>query len=273
MQQDFKQIARLSLLLTGWLLCAPLMADEAEADGGWWRESWWSGNGWSSAEPQPRVQVAVPYLEWRSGPTSGHPVVRVSEQGEWLELLLRKTQWLKVRDSRGREGWVHVADLNQTRDGDGQPVQLAAPRFDDFNQRSWEAGLMFGEFDRAAVTSLYAGYWMTANIAAEVSGSQALSDAAETLMVNASLLHQPFPQWRVSPFFTLGVGQLFIDPKATLAEPDSRDHTAAHVGLGLRIYLTDHYFARIEVKDYKVFTNRETNEEATEWKLGLSVFF
>jgi hypothetical protein len=27
------------------------------------------------------------------------------------------------------------------------------------------------------------------------------------------------------------------------------------------------------VKDYKVFTTRSTNEEATEWKIGLSIFF
>ena len=44
-------------------------------------------------------------------------------------------------------------------------------------------------------------------------------------------------------------------------------------GLGARFYINDRYFLRMEVKDYKIFTDRETNEEATEWKIGLSVFF
>lgn len=232
--------------------------------GGWWGDD---------NQPLPQVQVAEPFVEWRSGPAEGYPVIRVSERGEWLRLLKRKTQWLKVQDDKGREGWVHIADIALTKDGQGDPVELAEPRFDDFSTRSWEAGLMFGEFEGAAVNAVYAGYWMTENLSAELWGSQVLGNASEILMVNANLVHQPFPHWRVSPFFTLGVGQLFVNPKATLAEPENRDNTAAHVGLGLRIYVTDRYFVRAEVKDYKVFTNRETNEEATEWKVGLSVFF
>ncbi|MDX1799895.1 MAG: hypothetical protein R3303_03125 [Marinobacter sp.] len=231
--------------------------------------SWWGRDD----EPQPQVQVAVPFVEWHSGPGAGYPVVRVSERGEWLTLLTRKTSWLKVQDPAGREGWVKVADIALTRDGAGQPVRLTDPGFEDYARRDWEAGLMIGTFGGAAVNAAYGGYWMTRNLAAELWVAQVLGDASEIRLINADIVHQPFPDWRISPFFTLGVGQVFIHPKATLSQPENRSNTAAHAGFGLRLYLTDRYFVRAEVKDYKVFTNRKTNEEATEWKLGLSVFF
>lgn len=239
------------------------LAAPAQADGWWWGDD----------EPLPQVQVAEPYVEWHTGPAAAYPVVRVSEKGEWLTLIRRKTDWFRVRDDRGREGWVHVDDILLTRDGTGEMVSLSEPRFDDFSSRRWEGGLMMGEFDNAPVTAAYAGYWMTENLSLELWGSQALGSASEILMVSGNLVHQPFPTWRVSPFFTLGYGQIFIRPKATLAATENRNDPVANAGLGLRFYVTDRYFLRAEVKDYKTFTDRETNEEATEWKLGLSIFF
>ena len=152
-------------------------------------------------------------------------------------------------------------------------VALPVPDFSEFRNRRLEAGLMMGEFDGAAVTAAYGGYWMTRNLAAELWLSQVLGSASEIRKINANLVHQAFPHWRVSPYFTLGIGHLWIDPKATLAEPEQRDNMVGHAGIGVRAYVTDRYFIRAEVKDYKVFTDRETNEEATEWKIGLSIFF
>ena len=234
----------------------------------------WAGWLWDSGEERrPQVQVSEPFVEWRSGPAVGYPVFHASEQGEWLYLLQRKTSWIKVRDAQGREGWISVAAIAQTRDSTGEPVALSVPSFDEFRDRRWEAGLMMGEFEGAAVTSAYGGFWLTRNLSAELWGSQVLGSASELRLVNANLVHQPFPHWRVSPFFTLGIGHIWVDPKVTLAEPEERDNTVGHAGLGVRAYITDRYFIRAEVKDYKIFTTRSTNEEATEWKIGLSIFF
>ena len=220
-----------------------------------------------------RVKVVEAYVEWRSGPAEGYPVFHVSEKGEWLSLLIRKTDWMKVKDKKGHEGWIRISDLLKTYDSSGSIVSIIEPQFDDFSTRRWEAGLMHGEFDGAAVNAGYVGYWMTEHLSLELWGSQVLGDSSEILIANINLLHQPFPNWRFSPFFTIGAGQLFIDPKATLAEADNRSEDTVHAGFGARYYIDNRYFIRMEVKDYKVFTNRETNEEATEWKIGLSVFF
>ncbi len=234
----------------------------------------WAGWLWGSdTESQPRVQVVEPFVEWRTGPAVGYPVTHTSEQGEWLEILQRKTAWMKVRDDKGREGWVSVSAIALTRDGTGELVDLEVPGLDEFTERKGEAGLMMGDFEGASVISVYGGYALTRNLSAELWGSQILGSASEIRMVNANIVHQPFPHWRVSPFFTLGVGHIWVDPKVTLAVPEDRDNSIGHAGIGVRAYIADRYFIRAEVKDYKIFTTRSTNEEATEWKIGLSIFF
>lgn len=247
------------------VFCLLLLLQPLLASAGWL----WGG----PDEPQPRVKVVKPFIEWRTGPASGYPVFHTSEKGEWLTLLTRKTAWLKVNDDKGREGWVHVDDVLETVDGTGEKVALSDPKFDDFGSRRWEAGLLMGQFEEAASTAIYGGYQMTENLSAELWATQILGSASEIQMFNANIVHQPFPEWRISPFMTLGVGHIFIDPKSTLAVPEDRDNSIGHAGLGVRAYVTDNYFIRAEVKDYKIFTSRATNEEALEWKIGLSIFF
>jgi len=241
-----------------------LSANQASAD-------WW--NFWSDEQVLAQVQVAEPFVELRTGPAQGFPVVHSLEKGEWLTLLKRKTDWIKVADAKGQQGWINIEDILLTRDVDGEPVDLKEPRFDDYRTRRWESGMMMGEFDETSVNSGYIGYWMTENLSAELSASQVLGSSSEIQMFNLSLTHQLFPTWRFSPFFTLGAGQIKVKPKATLVSVENDSNETAHVGVGMRCYVSDRFFVRAEVKDYKVFTENDSNEEITEWKLGLSVFF
>lgn len=247
------------------LLLFSMLSLEAVAD------DWWKF--WVADSNTQQVRVAEPFIDFRSGPAQGFPVIHTSEKGEWLTLLKRKTDWMKVSDAKGRLGWVSIDDLLLTEDATGDTVSITEPRFDDFRTRRWESGLQMGEFDSTAVNSGYLGYWMTANLSAELSVSQILGNSSEIQMLSAALVHQPFPQWRFSPFFRIGGGQIKIKPKATLLSVDNSINSMAHAGIGMRCYVSDRFFVRLEVNDYKVFTNEESNEEATEWKLGLSVFF
>lgn len=209
----------------------------------------------------------------RTGPASVYPVIHSAEQGEWLTILLRKTNWVKVEDKRQRSGWVHIEDIVLSHDITGEAVNITAPRFDDYRTRRWEGGLLMGEYDSAPVTAAYLGYWMTENLSTELWGSQVLGDQSQVQILSLNLLHQPFPHWRYSPFFSLGIGEAFVEPKETFLQPNNTQETQMNVGIGMRFYVTNRYFFRAEVKDYKSFTQDKSNEEATEWKLGLSVFF
>ena len=229
---------------------------------------------WSSGEGPVEVVVMAPYVEWRTGPAIGYPVFHASEKGEWLTLLKQKTRWIKVRDSRNREGWVLQDDLaSGTLTADGQVAVEMRPERDDFSARAGEVVAMMGDFEGAASISVAASWQFTRNLALEVQGSQILGSRSEIRLANVSIQHQPFPGWRLTPYLTMGSGYAWISPKATLAQTERRQNPTAHIGLGLRYYVADRYFLRAEIRDYKVFTDRKTNEEVTEWKLGLGIFF
>ena len=69
----------------------------------------------AGAERQHReVTIADPYIELHTGPGGGYPIFFVAERGEQIALLMRRTEWFKVRVARGQEGWVHFEQLTTT---------------------------------------------------------------------------------------------------------------------------------------------------------------
>ena len=76
------------------------------------------------AHPHVRVYVTAPYLELHTGPGRGYPVFNVVPRGQSVEILFRRTQWLKVLTPRGVRGWVSEQDMMQTVLSDGSPQDL-----------------------------------------------------------------------------------------------------------------------------------------------------
>ncbi len=220
-----------------------------------------------------KVKVADPYIELHTGPADGYPIFHVTERGEWIEILSRRTEWFKVRTTDGKEGWVNRSQLEQTLTPTGEQAAFKDVALSDFSTRRWEFGLLGGDFDGATVITLYGGYSFTANISGELSLSQVLGSFSDSLLVNANLLGQPFPRWRISPFFTLGTGMIQTNPHATLVQAEDRTDFAGHVGVGFRTYITRRFVFRAEYKNYVVFSSDDENEEPDEWKAGFSVFF
>lgn len=227
----------------------------------------------NSEEASLRVEVAAPYIELHTGPGFAYPVHQVAERGEWVEVLKRRTDWFRVRTLRHREGWVHVEEMRQTLTETGEALAVAAFTQEDFNNRDWEFGFLGGDLDGAALLSVYGGYAFNENLSAELSFSQAVGDYSSEYLVDVNLLSQPFPRWRYSPFFTLGGGMVNTKPDTTLVQTEDRTDTTAHVGVGLRAYMTRRFFLRAEFRHYAVFTSREDNEEFDQWKIGFGFFF
>ena len=58
----------------------------------------------ASARDYLQLFVAQPYLELHTGPGRGYPVAQVVARGEAVDVLMRRTEWFKVRTERGVEG-------------------------------------------------------------------------------------------------------------------------------------------------------------------------
>jgi uncharacterized protein YgiM (DUF1202 family) len=224
-------------------------------------------------ERHQQVVIDDPFIELHTGPGRGYPVFYIAERGEQIQLLKEKTDWYKVAVPRGKEGWVYRDQLKTTLKLDGEPYDVPGVDFADYAKRRWESGFMYGSFGGADGISAYGSFNITQNLAAELSFTQVLGPYSDATVASVDIVHIMFPEWRVTPFFSLGTGSIHTVPKATLVATTDRTDPLAHVGFGVRTYLTRRVIFRAEYKTYVVFTSRNDNEEIREWKAGLSFFF
>ncbi|MEW9796536.1 SH3 domain-containing protein [Alteromonas sp. CYL-A6] len=221
------------------------------------------------------VSVAEPFAEMHTGPASEYPVFHVVERGEVIVVLKAHTGWYKVRTADGKEGWIARASLIATRDMNNRPVSVSETGFDGYQARQWEVGMHAGRLEDVNMLSLSAAWFMTENISAEVSAGQALGDFSDNRFWLVRLTHDTFPDWRASPYFSLGAGQIRTEPSATLVQigAETRTSDLLEVGLGVRVYLVRNFVMRAEYKRLTALTARDELEELNTWSLGFSVFF
>jgi hypothetical protein len=178
-----------------------------------------------------------------------------------------------VRTGKGKEGWASRTAMQLTLTPSGDRTHFAEADFGDYSRRRWEAGVLAGDFEGGDVITAYADYAMTANLSAELSVSQVFGDYSDAISGSISLLAQPFPEWRISPFFLLGTGLIYTDPNVTLVDESDRTEQLASVGAGIRCYLTRRFLLRAEYKYSVIFQDTNDNQEINEWKAGFSFFF
>ena len=219
------------------------------------------------------VVVADPYLEMHTGPGRGYPIDHVVDRGESVKILLQRTEWYKVRTDRGKEGWVDRAQMELTLKPSGEPTEFNDIGIEQFANAKWELGVLAGDFGGANIQSLYGSYSLNPNVAVELWGSQILGNFSNGWTGSVNILHEAWPEWRFSPFFTLGAGVIHTEPKPTIIQGEDRTDQIGHVGVGVRAYMTRRFLLRAEYKSYVVFTSRDDNEEVEEWKVGFAFFF
>ncbi|MEP5764075.1 MAG: SH3 domain-containing protein [Halieaceae bacterium] len=217
--------------------------------------------------------VAEAYIEMRTAPGRGYPVFYIAERGEQVSLLKRKTDWVKLRNDKGVEGWAHIDEVGRTLDAAGEPLAFRSPDLESFYQRRWEAGIMAGDFgDTDAVTG-YGGWHFTRNLSLEINLTENFGDSSDGRQATVDLVHEMFPHWRYSPFLSIGGGVRETRPRSTLVSTEDRTDNIASVGAGLRIYLTRRLMLRMQYKNYVAMTDRDDDEEINEWQIGISAFY
>ena len=221
------------------------------------------------------IQVVVhhPFINMYTGPGRGYPVFHVVERGAVITIKKRRTDWYKVVTEKGKVGWVRRDKLNNAITTDGDQLEFTPPGRQEYVNRKWELSLLVGDFSDSQSFSAIIGYHLTPNLATELKYASNFGDFSNTQLISLNMVNQPFPSWRISPFFTLGAGQLLVEPDASLVAAENRDETAMTVGGGFLFYLSRRFIFRTEYNNHTVLTNREANEEVHEWKAGISVFF
>jgi hypothetical protein len=217
--------------------------------------------------------VTQPYLELHTGPGRGYPVSQVVGRGDSVDVLFRKTEWYKVRTERGVEGWASEDSLLHTRMADGTPFKVERGNRDGYRSHRWEAGWMWGDYAGASEYGALAAYSLTDNLKVELFGSQFIGNVYNGYIADLGLNHVFMPEWRFSPFVTLGTGIERVEPRTTLVKPINQNYQTAYVGFGGRFYLARRLILRAEYRSHTVFTNTDSNEVKTEWKFGFVFFY
>jgi hypothetical protein len=221
----------------------------------------------------PTVTVADPYLEMRSGPGRGFPVFHVVERGESVRVDTRRTDWFQVVDADGREGWVNRGQMARTLLPAGEKLPIDDPAREDFGAHRREVGLLLGDYGGANVVTVYGAYAFNEHLAAELALGHVLGNFSDGQYATLGVTHVPMPEWRIQPFLSIGTGVIRIRPEGTLVGTEDRTDQVAYAGVGVRAYIARRFMVRGEYKEYVVFTDRDENEEETEWKIGFAFFF
>ena len=227
----------------------------------------------SAAREYLQLFVTEPYLELHTGPGRGYPVFHSVPRDESVTVLFRRTDWFKVRTERGVEGWAAQREMLKTVLADGSPFKFELGDQAGFSSHRYELGIFAGEYGGANLISAYWSFSFNPQLALEMAGGQFLGRFSNGEIADIGLTHVISPESRWSPFLTLGTGFVHTEPKATLVTPTNRREQSAYAGVGIRYYLTRRFFLRTEYKAHYIFTKRNQNEEADEWKLGFAFFF
>lgn len=218
------------------------------------------------------VVIGSPYLDVYVQPGRSHDRYHVIEKNQRMRIFKERSGWYKVETEDGKIGWVKKRDLTTVYDVNGYLLDFSVPRWNEA-KNPIQFGLTASKINNAYGYTLFAGYRFTPNISTELRYSHGFSDISNVKFATLNLVHQPFPAWRFSPFFTVGAGAFITSPDAVLVTPDDTQDNILNVGGGLIIYLSHKVAARLEYNKHTLLTTRDNNEEVEEWKAGLSVLF
>lgn len=220
-----------------------------------------------------RLQIIEPFLELSTGPGRGYPIFFAVERGEWVEIIKSSADWYEVRTRRGKTGWVKREQLEKTRTMTGSRMLFPKAGETDFKRRQWEFGIVTGMFEEDPLAGIRAGYFLSDGISTEFSFSHVPGQFSRSFITSVNLLMQPYPEWRYSPYFSLGAGFLKNEPKATLVGGEDSNSTVWNVGAGVRGYIGRKFMFRLEYRQHVSIGDDVDNDEFQELNAGLSFFY
>lgn len=224
-------------------------------------------------EEYQRVKIVDAYIELHTGPGRGYPIFHVVKRHAWVDIMKRKTDWFKVRTDRNKTGWVSREQMERTLTVAGIPKSFRDVLYDDYLHRRIEFGISAGEFDSDPIVSARLAYKFSENIALEFQVSKVAGKLSSSDIYAVNLVSTPFPDWRISPHFTIGYGRFENEPKGALIQNIETEDDLANLGIGTRYYLTRRFFLRADYRHYIVLSEDDRNDEFDEISAGVSFFF
>jgi hypothetical protein len=220
-----------------------------------------------------RLQVTDPYVELHTGPGRGYPVFHVVPRGEAVVIVLRHTDWFKVRTDKGLEGWARRAQLETTLIQAGAGATLRDALAGDGLTRRVELGAAWGRFDGEPALKAWTNVRLAETISVEGTVGQVQGLYSGTGYWQLNLHLEPWAGERIAPHFGLGFGRFSNLPNASLVGALPTDANLANAMVGVRWQWSERFVLRA---DYALTTAYIADRRSGEYQsltLGLSFFF
>lgn len=224
-------------------------------------------------EAAERVQVTDPYIELRTGPGRGYPIHHVAARDEWIEIMLRHTDWFKVRTAGGKVGWVQRQQLETTLTEAGGKKTFRDVALDDYLLRRVELGAAWGRFKSEPMLKLWTAYRLSETLSVEATLGQVQGLFSGTDFWHVNLVTEPWSDQRLSPFFGVGLGRFKNFPNLSLVGAQPSNVNLANAALGVRYHLSDRFVLRADYTLYTAFLTDSRTGEYRAVTAGLSFFF
>lgn len=236
------------------------------------------------------LQVSAPFVDVHTGPGRGYPVSQVVTQGDYFQVLRRRTDWLQIRYQRGarepglpqtqaggsnplQEGWIPAQSLSRVRSEAGNPVIWSRLGKDAYDERRWELGVGTGSLRGGSVLALNGARYFTRQLSVEMDLGQSLGNFSQNDWLAVRLVHHAYPRWSVTPFLGVGFGAFFTKPKVTLATSEDRVDDFWQVAAGVKVHAWRSFLFRVDYQHNTILTSRATNEFVSLWRAGVGYFF
>lgn len=219
------------------------------------------------------VQVVDPYLELHTGPGRGFPVFHVIEREQWIEIRRRRTDWFKVRSNKGVEGWVHRKQLEQTLTRAGVAATFRDVLVNDYLKRRAAFSIEGGVFAGDPLLSSSLMFLISEKMSIDLAYGQSAGALSSTTLVHGLVTLYHKPGSRVSPYMSLGIGQLKNVPNATLIGAVTTESVSAMFRMGVDFYLSRRFVGRVAYQNTVAFVDSRQMEEHQAVTLGVAVFF
>jgi hypothetical protein len=226
-----------------------------------------------TASAEEKVQITDPYIELRTGPGRGFPIFYVAAREEWIEILLRHTDWFKVRTANGQEGWVNRSQLETTLTEAGTTKAFRDILLDDYLRRKLEVGAAWGLFDGEPVIKLWSAYRFADALSLEATIGQVQGTFSGTEFWNVNLNVEPWSDRRLSPFLGVGLGRFKNIPNASLVNAVVTNANLATAAIGLRFHIAERFVARLDYSIYTAYVSDISTTDYSAVTVGLAFFF
>jgi len=220
--------------------------------------------------------VKEAFVNVHTGPSSLHPIFYVVPRHEKINVLLQKTQWIKIKTIDNKIGWVYQNDVKKTVFSSGESIEFNEVDFDEYTKRRVEIGFQSGVLESSPAFSFTAAYLFNELFSTQLSFGKSIGKLSTISILSVDAMMTPFPKVSYSPYFVLGVGSATLTPHTTLINPKTTNSSVAKVAIGIKKYLGERFVVRLELANYILYSadiDADSNEEVTEWKVGFSTFF